>query len=147
MDRAFARQGVTMCPNNKPPTPPPVPRDISRQWREKRANVRLPCTFEVGIITESNFYTGLTGDISEGGLFVQTYDLKPRGTVLEVKIKLPGQEESTKLNAQVIWVREPDPMGNRYKPGMGLKLLNPSHEMSEAINQHLLRHEPLFIEI
>jgi uncharacterized protein (TIGR02266 family) len=126
------------------------PRNSDKQkdiWSEKRKFKRFQIVIEIGIHTKSNFFTGLTNDISEGGLFVQTYDIQPIGTELEVQILLPGMEEPAKIATMVTWIREPLDMGEDDQAGMGLKLVNPHPILKRAIKKYVRRHEPLFYDV
>jgi uncharacterized protein (TIGR02266 family) len=59
---------------------------------------------EVSLTSEAFVYTGLTGDIATGGVFVPTYELRPVGSEVDVRFKLPSGTLS--LRARVRWVRE-----------------------------------------
>jgi uncharacterized protein (TIGR02266 family) len=51
----------------------------------------VPLEVELSLSSESHFYTGLSGDISDGGLFVSTYmPLEPE-RILLLRFTLEGQ--------------------------------------------------------
>jgi uncharacterized protein (TIGR02266 family) len=70
---------------------------------ERRASERSPIEVEVSLSSESQFFAGLSGDVSTGGLFVQTYSLRPVGSHVLVAFSLPAGEIRT--SGVVRWVR------------------------------------------
>jgi uncharacterized protein (TIGR02266 family) len=106
-----------------------------------RHNVELEVTME----SETNFYMGLTENISEGGLFMATHVLKPLGTQVEVSFKLPEISEPIKVTGTVRWVREYSDTSDA-SPGIGIRFdhLNTSHY--EQIHRFLAARDPLFYD-
>jgi Tfp pilus assembly protein PilZ len=131
---------------NKLSNPPLAPSRFFATWEEKSTQNKFASTIEVSVVSDNNFFSDITGDVNTGGLFVQTYDIRELGSELEIKIKLPWMEQSKVVNCIVEWVRHPDGMGERYKPGMGLKLIDLSTELKTAIEAHARKNAPLFIE-
>jgi uncharacterized protein (TIGR02266 family) len=85
-------------------TSAPAPRHtISPRGVEHRAHPRVPVTVAIGLESESHFFSGLSGDISEGGVFVQTYRDLPLGAGVEVHFDLPDGE--LKAHGRVRWHR------------------------------------------
>ncbi|MBU1221565.1 TIGR02266 family protein [Myxococcota bacterium] len=124
--------------------PPPV----NINWDEKRVHKRFKYVVEVSIKSSHNFFTGLTNDISEGGLFINTFDIQPLGTILDIQILLPGMEKETTLRTEVVWLRPPTEMNSTdSQVGMGLRLIDPSDELSNAIKRYVRRHEPMFYDV
>jgi uncharacterized protein (TIGR02266 family) len=114
---------------------------------ERRKYERLSLTAEVGLRSESNFYTGFSDDVSEGGLFVATYKLLPVGSTLEVSFWLPTGHEVT-ASAEVRWVRDTrssDDHGH-VSPGMGVRFVNLSGEHLSAIRQFTDMRPPMFYD-
>ena len=72
----------------------------------------------LGATTESNFYVGFSGEISQGGVFVATYNILPKGTRVELLVTLPGNL-STEVRGTVRFVRDPMDMMSDSEPGMG----------------------------
>ena len=113
--------------------------DARRQ--HARHNVELEVTLE----SETNFYMGLTENLSEGGLFIATHALKPLGTPIEVKFKLPDLADPIKVTGIVRWVREYSETSDS-SPGMGVcfEHLDPAH--TEQIRRFLAARAPLFYD-
>ena len=59
---------------------------------ERRQHTRVQLQTEIHLTSESNFYTGLSNDISEGGVFVATHQLESVGTELEMEFSLRRKE-------------------------------------------------------
>lgn len=102
---------------------------------------------EVGFESDSMFYTGLTQDISSGGLFVATHSIKRVGDRIKVKFTLPGQKEPIEAETEVRWVRETSSLnGSDLTSGMGLRFVNLTPEMKKVISEFLGKRESLFYD-
>lgn len=97
--------------------------------------------FEVSIDlhSRSNFYTGITENISEGGVFIATEERLPLGTRVDLAFALPGGEE-IRTHGVVRWVREP--AGN-LAGGLGLGFEELSEEAYLAIREFLESRAPI----
>lgn len=119
-----------------PPSPPPGTRDdVAREHVE--ANL--------GATTESNFYVGFSGEISQGGVFVSTYNILAKGAPVRVLITLPGNL-STELNGRVRFVRDPMDMNADSEPGMGLAFDGLDAEARELILRFIRKRPPMFYD-
>jgi uncharacterized protein (TIGR02266 family) len=122
----------------RPPAIPvaPVPRESIPGTREKlEANV--------GATTESNFFVGFSGDISDGGVFVATYQTVEVGQKVEVLVTLPGGFEKT-IPGTVRFVR--DPMDLESEPGIGVHFDRLDEEARELILRFIRKRPPLFYD-
>ena len=82
---------------------------------ERRVDERIPIETEVSLASDSQFFTGLTGNLSKGGLFVATYQSLPIGSQVTMQIALPdGELEAT---GTVRWIRE---VSSGALPGVGV---------------------------
>jgi uncharacterized protein (TIGR02266 family) len=113
--------------------------DSRRQ--HSRHNVELEVTME----SETNFYMGLTENLSEGGLFIATHVYKPLGTQIEVSFKLPDMSEPVKVTGTVRWVREYSETSDT-SPGMGVRFEHIGPEHTEQIRRFLAARDPLFYD-
>jgi uncharacterized protein (TIGR02266 family) len=91
--------------------------------RRKRPE-RRRLAVKVDLETEPRPQTGLTQDISEGGLFVATDHPRQVGDRLALRFRLPGQNQALSVETEVRWIRgsssaQPDSTG-----GMGLRFVN-----------------------
>ncbi len=109
---------------------------------ERRRALRSELDVEVGLEGDNRFYTGSTGDISAGGLFVGTDTPLMVGTELVLSFVLPdGYRVAT--DAVVAWVRAP-----RYRPdelpsGMGVRFEDLGAPDKNAV-EHFLSERPAF---
>jgi uncharacterized protein (TIGR02266 family) len=85
---------------------------------ERRADLRVPFETDVSIGTEGRLLTGLSGDISMGGMFVATFRPMPPGARLSLRFRLPtGQVMATGV---VRWTRDARP---GVVAGMGIEFV------------------------
>jgi uncharacterized protein (TIGR02266 family) len=112
----------------------------------RRAFDRVPVKTTIGLATQSNLYTGLTNDISEGGVFVATHQLLPIGTEIDLQLSfadVDGPELDTR--AIVRWIR--DESAGEGQPGMGVCFLDLDAAQREWIQGFVeSRRQPLFFE-
>jgi uncharacterized protein (TIGR02266 family) len=127
------------------PTPPPNEAQDSKQsLADRRAAPRVEMEVEVDFHTDSNFYTGFTEDISEGGLFIATYQLKPIGTMVAFELSLNGQ--IVRAVGEVRWVRDVREESHGVRPGMGLRFTQLEDADREVITAFLRERTPLFYD-
>jgi len=124
-------------------TTPATPRAVAS---ERREHERKTLETGVGVYSETNFYTGFSQDISAGGLFVATYDLRPIGAEVKLEFSLPGGYE-IKTRGEVRWVKDPiDDGASDGSPGMGIRFSELSDGDREAIEEFIANRAPLFHE-
>ena len=95
--------------------------------------------------TDHQFYTGFSEDIQEGGIFVATFEPKPKGSKVLVNFKLPGGQPVT-ARGTVHFVREYNPMNPEMAPGMGVKFSDLLPDDKKAIEKYLQTRAPLFYD-
>lgn len=130
--------------------PPPIPsnRQLSAPPEgvaERRKAPRAFLETEISFESADNFYTGFTEDISEGGLFLTTYDLRPIGTEIEIEFSLPTGH-IVRTTGEVRWVRDPRDEAPDAPPGMGIQFRKLANEDSAAIQTFIEARAPLFFE-
>ena len=100
----------------------------------------------MSLASESNFFTGFSGDLSEGGVFVATYEaLLPPGTEVELALALPDRPP-LRVPGVVRWVREHNDRTPGVFPGMGIAFQAIDPQAAAAIRSFLQHREPLFWE-
>lgn len=114
---------------------------------ERRSEPRIELEVEVGLETEHNFYTGLTQDISSGGLFIATSIMYRVGERLRVRFSLPGQKQPITADAEVRWVRDPRAMKTDAPEGIGLRFVDLPANAHSEISEFLSRRESLFYDV
>jgi uncharacterized protein (TIGR02266 family) len=88
-----------------------------------RQSLRVRVFVTVDIESEHNFWTGLTLDLSEGGVFVATHHQVPRGSVVLLNLTLPECDEPIITAAWVRWTRDYCPI-DEIPPGLGLQFMD-----------------------
>ena len=110
------------------------------KWLTNQQNVRASERFDlevkVDLESDHNFYTGLTQNISAGGVFIATHHLRSIGDRITLKFTLPGSDKTVAVETEVRWIRENTraPERRRRGTGMGVRFINLSPEASAAIN-------------
>ena len=99
----------------------------------------------IGATTESNFYVGFSGEISEGGVFLSTYETFPRGTPVNMLVTLPGGFEM-RVTGRVRFVRDPLDFSADSEPGMGVQFdaLQPNDR--ELVLRFIRKRPPMFYD-
>ena len=121
-------------------------RDWSAMDNERRSSPRYQVKVDVGMQTESNFYTGLTQDLSGGGIFVATNQIRQVGERIKVLLTLPGQAEAFEILTEVRWVRDASLGRSVDDVGMGLRFLQMSPGAKKAVTEFLSQRESLFFD-
>lgn len=121
-----------------PATPTRSPRGQHRQTR------RVPVCLGVGFEADSTTFTGVTSDISEGGLFVATHTLPPIGCEIDLRFSLPSGPE-LHMRGVVRWLRDSHD-ADSAPPGIGVEFSAlAEHELS-LIRAFVDQREPAFLE-
>lgn len=106
---------------------------------KRRQMPRLRFEVAIDLHSRSNFYTGVTENISEGGLFIATEERLPLGTEVELAFTLPAGQQ-IRAHGVVRWTREP---AGRLAGGIGIGFEGLSEAAYEAIGQFLERRAPI----
>jgi len=97
--------------------------------------------------SEHNFYTGLTQDLSRGGLFVATHNLRPVGERIHLRFTLPASPTPIEAVTEVRWVRQTAIPGGGGEVGMGLEFIQLSIQGKQAVQAFLRQRESLFFDV
>jgi uncharacterized protein (TIGR02266 family) len=115
----------------------PEPRPLGA----RATRVRMQAS--VDLRSDSNFFTGFSTNISEGGIFVATIQTLPRGTQVELEVTLPGGRP-LKVSGVVRWMREANDKTPELMPGMGVQFTDLPPQVAAAISDFVATREPLF---
>lgn len=112
--------------------------DDRRTGSDRRVFIEV----EIGLYTESHIYTGLSLDVSTGGVFVATYQPALAGTAVALYFVLP---DGHVVNAEgvVRWTRNATPDA---PPGMGVAFVNISPESLDHIARFCASRPPLYFD-
>lgn len=110
---------------------------------EHRASQRVAVAVEIDLASDSQFFSGLSGDISEGGLFLSTYRSLPVGSVVDLEFSLPGSEAPLRARGEVRWLRE---HATGQPRGVGIAFDELADEDRESIHRFCTMRPPLYYE-
>src|SRR5262249_62108806 len=91
--RAAEEQQRAAAPPSPPPAAPPQFKASLRMRMTPpgaRGGPRVRMQAAIDFQSDSNFYTGFSTNISEGGIFVATVSSPARGTQVKLHFTLPG---------------------------------------------------------
>ena len=143
---------LASAPSMRPPPavqPPPIAKSAAAKPPARPAAAaastgkRASLEANLGATTESNFFVGFSGDISDGGVFVATYLTLELGAKVDVLITLPGGFEQ-RIPGTIRFVR--DPMDMDSEPGLGVKFDALDKEARELILRFIRKRPPLFYD-
>jgi uncharacterized protein (TIGR02266 family) len=110
---------------------------------EHRASKRISIEVELHLASESHFFSGLSGDISEGGVFVSTYRALAQGSLVDLEFSLPGAAQPLHARGEVRWHRDATPHG---PPGVGISFDDLSEDDRKAIHRFCTIRPPLYYD-
>lgn len=109
---------------------------------EHRRDTRVMVEVDVGLLSDSNFYTGLAEDVSNGGVFVSTRTPLPTGAMVLLFFVLP-HGRTIKAEGVVRWHRL---QATSATPGMGVAFTELGDEERLAIEAFCAERPALFHE-
>jgi uncharacterized protein (TIGR02266 family) len=109
----------------------------------KRVAARVAMQTQVDLASDSNFFTGFSTNISEGGLFVATVNVLPPGTQVDVTFTLPAGTQLT-VKGEVRWTREVNDRTPEVFPGVGVSFTDVDAGVVSQIKSFVQNREPLF---
>ena len=122
--------------------PPPMP----VLTEENRREVRAPLEVEVSLESENNFYAGITGNVSTGGVFIATYTPPPAGAEVTLDLKLAGSAEVFTLRAMVCWSRSPERATDFAPAGVGLRWIDLPATVEAAITRFVDKRDTILFD-
>ncbi|RKG57235.1 TIGR02266 family protein [Corallococcus sp. AB011P] len=123
------------------PARAPVAATPAKSDSRKAGRVRMHTTIDTR--SDSNFFTGFSMDISEGGIFIATVEAVPRGTPVELDFTLPGGRPLT-VNGVVRWARDGNDRTPDLMPGVGVQFTTLPPEVANAISSFVTTRDPMF---
>lgn len=99
---------------------------------------------DMTLTSESNFFVGFAGDISEGGIFLATHDLLPLGTEIDIECHLPDDDSPMRLSAKVRWHRPLEALNKDVPAGFGAEFEELNEDDCERLQRFVADREPLF---
>lgn len=113
--------------------------------RTRREHSRYRVRLDVTVTSEHNFYAGFAENMSVGGLFIATHQIKSVGDRIDFALVLPGSSEPLRGVGVVRWVRLYSESSD-VPPGMGIRF-EPLDQLSRTrIEEFLAQREPMFFD-
>jgi uncharacterized protein (TIGR02266 family) len=120
---------------------------VAENIQNVRASERFDLEVKVDLESDHNFYTGLTQNISAGGVFIATHHLRKIGDRITLNFTLPGSAKTISVETEVRWIRENSALQRAEGgTGMGVRFINLSAEAKTAIDSFLESRESLFYD-
>lgn len=110
---------------------------------ERRSDPRIPCELNVEFEDDTQFFAGLSLDVSRGG-FIATYRLLPIGTLVGLRFTLRRGGAEIRARGQVRWVRETATTEGR--PGIGVSFTDIAPDAVAAIEAFSTIRPPLVFD-
>ncbi len=110
--------------------------------KDKRASPRVALAVEIDLASESHFFAGLSGDLSEGGVFVETYRAIPIGSAVELEFSLPNGSVSTR--GSVRWHRD---ASESSSPGVGIAFEDLPTRERDVVHAFCKARAPLYYDV
>jgi len=95
----------------------------------RRVKERIFLEVDIGLYSDSQFFAGISRDLSDGGVFVATFDPRPIGTPVAIHFVLPSGH-AVLAKGVVCWSNTHD---GKLPRGMGVAFEQVSREDLEAI--------------
>ena len=84
----------------------------------RRTDPRYARRLEVQLVSRDQTRTVMTGNISLGGLFVETAEPLPLQSRIQIRFRIPTQPEPIEVSGEVRWF---DPGGPNQPAGLGIR--------------------------
>ncbi len=108
----------------------------------RRATPRALVEVEVDLGSESHFFTGMTGDLSRGGVFIATYRPLKVDDRLDLRFVLP--DGTVEARGRVCWLRHAT---GDLGPGAGVAFEELNDESRSRIERFCSEREPLYYDL
>lgn len=143
---AMARAPTELVAPVGSPQPPPssqVPTQAATRPQGRRVQARVRMQAAVNLHSDTNFFTGFSTNISEGGLFVATVQSAAIGTEIDLSFSLPSGE-SISVRGVVRWVREVNDKTPEIFPGVGIQFVDLDPTAASTLQRFVQSREPMF---
>jgi uncharacterized protein (TIGR02266 family) len=110
----------------------------------RRHDARRGCEFEVAFLGDSHLIAGLSQDISEGGVFVATYQQVEIGSAVTLGLELPSGR--VEVQGVVRWTR-PELEDCEQRPGFGVAFSDLSPEALAALREFCRSEPPRYYDL
>ncbi len=120
---------------------------VAQNQQHVRAAERFDLEVKVDLESDHNFYTGLTQNISSGGVFIATNAIRKIGDRITLKFSLPGTNETLAVETEVRWIRENSALHKvEGATGMGVRFVNLSPAAAAMIQKFVESRDSLYYD-
>ena len=120
---------------------------VADNHQNVRASERFDLEVKVDLESDHNFYTGLTQNISSGGVFIATHHIRKIGDRITLKFSLPGSDQPLAIETEVRWIRENSALHRiDGASGMGVRFINLTPEAAAAITAFVQARDSMFYD-
>lgn len=100
--------------------------------QERAPRVCVSLAVDIHLWSESHFFCGLSGDLSQGGVFIATYLPFPVGSAVDLEFSLPRTDATLQACGEVRWVRD---HSLDASPGIGVAFEQLSEDDRQRIHE------------
>jgi uncharacterized protein (TIGR02266 family) len=146
--QAFLRASTAPLRASQAPSSQPASqrRHSGRMSAVVDVKVGVDVEAHVTLDSDHNFFAGFSENISEGGVFVQSWLPKKVGEHVTLRIVLPDDEDDPiDTVGEVRWVR-PFDRASEIPPGFGVAFLDLAARDKKRIDRFLEQRKPLFYD-
>lgn len=86
---------------------------------DRRSSPRFHLKLAITLRGDNNFYTGVSSDISEGGIFIATQYILPIGTPVVLQFHLSRYDVDLTIRGTVRWIRDVAAVARGRDAGVG----------------------------
>ena len=108
----------------------------------RRKDARFFVELAITLKSESQFWVASANNVSQGGVFVATKELKPIGSRVELEVTLPGGFGVVRTVGVVRWIRETSSSADAPL-GMGIQFDEIGADALKTIGTFLAARPPL----
>lgn len=112
-----------------------------------RQHDRVTLQTTIDFLSDSNFYTGIMDNISEGGVFIATFETAEVGSRVKLEFSLPDDNPPVRVEGEVRWSRVHHQQSDgEVLPGIGLRFLDLSPADRARIELFVTRRETIYFD-
>jgi uncharacterized protein (TIGR02266 family) len=101
---------------------------------------------EIDHLSEHNLWADLAMQLERGGVFYATYQPMELGTLVDLTVMLPDEEEPITVAGVVRWTR-PHLEGSEGWPGIGIKFIELDAVTHERFERFAMSRQPIVFEL
>ncbi len=117
-----------------------------QRQEDQRAHRRAHLEVAVNLESEDNFYAGIAGDVSEGGIFVATFNPPPVGATVELTLSLPDFPAGFPVRGVVRWIRDLSACRDGSPAGCGIQFTEIGADALAEVSRFVASRDTILFE-